>query len=391
MRPQAGAAPRARPPASPSRRAPAGRGKTWYWLHKWSSLVCTLFLLVVCVSGLPLIFDEEIVAWLDPSPPWPTLAPATPAPSLDAIIDAARARHGAHRIVDVEVLRDPPRVTLGLAPGPQAAPGTPSLRLEFDARDGAARAAIADSDEGLGRRIVTLMTRLHIDLYGGLPGQLFLGAMALLFALAVVSGVVLYQPYMKKLPFGTVRGHRARRLKWLDLHNLLGIVTVTWALMMGLTGALHELAVPFFRHWLSTDVQAALSTGREPSPADVASWVPVQQVYATARAAVPGRQVESLRFPDAGLGLPRHYLLWAKGDTALGAHLFDAVLVDAPTGKLTAVLDMPWYLRALQFSRPLHYGDTAGLPLKLIWAALDLVMIVILGSGLYLWRRRARP
>ena len=89
--------------------------------------------------------------------------------------------------------------------------------------------------------------------------------------------------------------------------------------------------------------------------------------------------------------LPRHYLLWAKGDTALGAHLFDAVLVDAPTGKLTAVLDMPWYLRALQFSRPLHYGDTAGLPLKLIWAALDLIMIVILGSGLYLWRRRARP
>lgn len=115
----------------------------------------------------------------------------------------------------------------------------------------------------------------------------------------------------------------------------------------------------------------------------------MQQAYATARAAVPGRQVESLRFPDASLGLPRHYLLWAKGDTALGAHLFDAVLVDAPTGKLTAVPDMPWYLRALQFSRPLHYGDTAGLPLKLIWAALDLVVIVILGSGLYLWRRRA--
>ncbi|MFY1975765.1 PepSY-associated TM helix domain-containing protein, partial [Achromobacter dolens] len=172
-------------------------------------------------------------------------------------------------------------------------------------------------------------------------------------------------------------------------HNLLGIVTVAWALMMGLTGALHELAVPFFRHWLSNEVQVAISPRIDTPPASATAWASVQQAYATARAAVPGRQVESLRFPDASLGLPRHYLLWAKGDTALGAHLFDAVLVDAPTGKLTAVLDMPWYLRALQFSRPLHYGDTAGLPLKLIWAALDLIMIVILGSGLYLWRRRA--
>lgn len=389
MRPQARATPGARPPASSSRRAPAGRGKAWYRIHKWSSLACTLFLLVVCLSGLPLIFDEEIVTWLDPSPPWSTLAPGTPAPSLDAIIAAARARHRAHRVVDVEVLRDPPRITLGLAPGPQAAAGTPSLRLEFDARDGSPRAAIADSDEGLGSRIVTLMTRLHIDLYGGLPGQLFLGAMALLFSLAVISGVALYHPYMKKLPFGTVRVHRARRLKWLDLHNLLGIVTVVWALMMGLTGALHELAVPFFRHWLSTEVQVAISPRIDTPPASATAWASVQQAYATARAAVPGKQVESLRFPDASLGLPRHYLLWAKGDTALGAHLFDAVLVDASTGKLTAVPDMPWYLRALQFSRPLHYGDTAGLPLKLIWAALDLVVIMILGSGLYLWRRRA--
>lgn len=389
MPPQASPASRGLP-APPPRRGPAGRGKAWYRLHKWSSLACTLFLLVVCASGLPLVFDEEIVAWLDPSPPWPTLAPGTAAPSLDALILAARQGHERHRIVDVELSRDPPRITLGLAPGPQASPGTPALRLEFDARDGAPRAAISEANEGWGTRIVTLMTRLHIDLYGGLPGQLLLGTMALLFTVAVVSGVVLYHPYMKKLPFGTVRVHRSRRLKWLDLHNLLGVVTVVWALMMGLTGAIHELAVPLFRHWLSTDVQAVVATaGQAPAPG---AWpaASAQQAYATARAAVPGRRVESLRFPDAGLGLPRHYLLWARGDTALGAHLFDAVLVDATTGRLAAVLDMPWYLRVLQFSRPLHYGDTAGTPLKLIWAALDLILMVILGSGLYLWRRRGK-
>ena len=43
---------------------------------------------------------------------------------------------------------------------------------------------------------------------------------------AIVSGVVLYGPFMRKLRFGTVRTRTPPRLKWLDLHNLLGIVTL---------------------------------------------------------------------------------------------------------------------------------------------------------------------
>jgi uncharacterized iron-regulated membrane protein len=49
---------------------------------------------------------------------------------------------------------------------------------------------------------------------------------------------------------------------------------------------------------------------------------------------------------------------------------------------------MPWYLRALEVSRPLHFGDYGGKPLKIIWALLDLVTILVLGSGLYLWLSR---
>src|SRR3546814_20697649 len=37
-----------------------GTVRAWYWVHKWTSLVCTLFLLMLCVTGLPLIFGEEI-------------------------------------------------------------------------------------------------------------------------------------------------------------------------------------------------------------------------------------------------------------------------------------------------------------------------------------------
>jgi len=40
-------------------------------------------------------------------------------------------------------------------------------------------------------------------------------------------------------------------------------------------------------------------------------------------------------------------------------------------------------------SQPLHFGDYGGMPLKIIWAVLDAITIVVLGSGLYLWLRRS--
>ncbi len=87
-----------------------------------------------------------------------------------------------------------------------------------------------------------------------------------------------------------------------------------------------------------------------------------------------------------------HYLFWAKGNTPLTSRLFNPVLVDARTGALVGIVQMPWYLRTLEVSRPLHFGDYGGLPLKVIWCLLDIVTIVVLASGLYLWIvRRKSP
>ena len=36
--------------------------------------------------------------------------------------------------------------------------------------------------------------------------------------------------------FGTLRTARSRRLKWLDYHNLLGIVALAWMTVVGATG-----------------------------------------------------------------------------------------------------------------------------------------------------------
>jgi uncharacterized iron-regulated membrane protein len=45
-------------------------------------------------------------------------------------------------------------------------------------------------------------------------------------------------------------------------------------------------------------------------------------------------------------------------------------------------------VKALGLSKPLHFGDYGGMPLKILWALLDVATIVVLWSGLVLWWRR---
>ncbi|MNU11542.1 hypothetical protein D3C72_2594860 [compost metagenome] len=46
---------------------------------------------------------------------------------------------------------------------------------------------------------------------------------------------------------------------------------------------------------------------------------------------------------------------------------------------------------AMGLSQPLHFGDYGGRPMQILWAVLDVLTIIVLGSGVYLWvvRRRA--
>jgi uncharacterized iron-regulated membrane protein len=102
--------------------------------------------------------------------------------------------------------------------------------------------------------------------------------------------------------------------------------------------------------------------------------------------AAPGMKLASVFFPGSAFSSAHHYAIFLRGATPVGSRLLKPALVDAETGKLTAMEDMPWYTRMLFVSQPLHFGDYAGLPLKILWALFDIVAIVVLISGLYLWR-----
>jgi uncharacterized iron-regulated membrane protein len=363
--------------------------RRWFWLHKWTSLVCTAFLLLICVTGLPLVFRDEIGDWLDHDPAYASVTDGAPMVSLDSVAATARAMYPGQVIGNIFIDDDEPKIMVSMAPSwsAYAADRSSWHWIKFDARTGKVLRN-SKSFDGDGGRFLDIMLSLHQDLFAGLPGELFMGLMALLFVSAIVSGVVVYAPFMRRLDFGTVRSARSRRLKWLDLHNLTGIVLLAWMFVVGVTGVINELSTPLFGLWQITDVKAILAPFHDkPAPAESELSSP-QAAFDVAKTALPDMTANSVIFPGSPFGSPYHYLIWTKGRQPLTARLFTPVLVDARSGKLTAVVEMPWYLRALEVSRPLHFGDYGGVPLKILWALFDLVSIVVLASGLYLWLSR---
>jgi uncharacterized iron-regulated membrane protein len=361
--------------------------KTWFEIHKWSSLVSTVFLLLLCVTGLPLIFTHEIDHWLDDAEPYATVEPGTPRASLDAMVATAKRLYPKDQLQWLYIDDEDPQVLIGLNPQPDD--DDLAHRLRFDAHTGQMLKHYPPAEEG-GHSFMEIMLHLHVDMFAGLAGELFLGFMGLLFCVAIISGVVLYPPYMKKIPFGTVRGERSARIKWLDLHNLLGVVTLCWAFVVGFTGVINELSTPLFKYWQGTAMQALLAPYQGHSTPRGGELASLDAAYDTVAKAQPGMSVSTFNFPGNPFGSPYHYVVWTRGNSTLTSRLFSPSLVDARTGALTAQVEMPWYLRALEVSRPLHFGDYAGMPLKVIWAVLDLITIVVLGSGLYLWIARRK-
>lgn len=381
--------------------------KVWQATHTWSSLVSMLFLLMLCVTGLPLIFADEIDDWLGDSAMVRGADEDRAASYLpvDRHIAVARALKPGHEVVKTHFEEDRPVAILTMYKSWETFDQfRTGRRTEYQPDDlhfirfnrvtgepfsqyGMAGSRI-DIPRSSGQKVMKVIEDLHVDLYAGVAGELFLGAMGVLLVVATVSGVVLYYPFTRKLAFGTVRSERSRRVKWLDLHNLLGVATVAWVLVVGGTGVIHDLGTPISHAWQARHVAPLEEKYADEAPLGREWPVSLQSALALAQQAIPDLSVAIAWLPQSFA--PAHFRLKGYGSTPLTEKLSYEVLVDARTGEVADVITVPWYYKAMEIARPLHYGDYGGLPMKVLWFLLDLVAIVVLASGLYLWLARRR-
>jgi uncharacterized iron-regulated membrane protein len=357
--------------------------RTWAGIHRWTSIISTLFLLILSLTGLPLIFQKEIDEAFGSSGMLAEVPESKGVPTLDSIVSAARARHPGDTMISLEFAKRWPIVETRSAPTPDAGP-TRIHREVIDLRTGQLTTMPQRRSP-----VMQFLHTLHADLYLGLPGGLFLAGMALVVIASVVSGLILYPPFVRRFGFGTVRMNKSRKLLWLDLHNLTGIITMAWLLLVATTGAINTLHGP-----VSTSVRTAMSDEIRRrvvvTPAGQMEEVDrpgsIEAAIAAARGKVPAARVMSLLFPNAEISPSNHYVVLMKDGQMMTQELFYAVLIDAHTGGVSDVFEPTGVTKALLIAEPLHFPTTfPGLAPKLVWSFFDIVTIMVLVSGLYLW------
>jgi uncharacterized iron-regulated membrane protein len=353
----------------------ANATRRWTTLHRWSSLFCTLNLLLLSVTGLLLIFHHEIEDMLGTMPEMHAEG-QTMQPAESIVQTACDTMPGSHPLTYFEDEDHPGLVFVNLAP---------SGSFDFAAGKIVAVDGFTNtvSKLKLQETFSYFVLMLHANLFAGFFGELYLALVGVAFFVALISGTVLYAPFMRNFLFGMIRRDRGSRIKQLDLHNLIGIATLAWCSVVCLTGIVLELSKPILMIYQSMDLAAMTAPFKDkPKPEKVVS---LDQVLGAARQAWPGHRVLFAVYPGTALTGDHHFTVFMAAEEGIAKRVPKLTLVDAATGDLTVSQNAPWYIQALFVSGPLHFGDYAGLPLQLIWAAFTVLTIILCITGLWLF------
>lgn len=365
-------------------------GSRWFranlWLHRWTSLIVTLPFLVLCLTGSVLIFHKEIDQALGVVSAAQNVGDAAARPLAESIANV-QATHPGQRVLSLAVDADEYPGVLMVYTAPPGDRDFTRATLSFT--DLATAQPLGTTD--LDKTFTGFLLDLHANWFLGPSGELIGALIALLVLVSLVSGMVVYAPYVRRIAFGVLRRGRGARLLQLDLHNLIGAVMLGWLLVVGITGFLLGFGTVALGVWRVTELAAVQAQYSARTVDPLHPPIDVDHAYQAALAAAdPGWHVISVVYPDTDFSAPSHYTVLVGGAKGLEERLFRVALVNATTGKVDSVRELPWYLKAIVVSQPLHFGDYGGLALKLLWSACAWLTLFITANGAWLWWSRWR-
>lgn len=256
-----------------------------------------------------------------------------------------------------------------------------------------------NADGSLGEKASHEWTHFIVELHYALTlptlfGMSVVGIIGVMMLALIVSGLLAH-PNIFKDAF-RFRMNGTGRIKHVDLHNRLSVWTAPFQFFIALTGAMIGLSQIFVFAFANTffdgDVERASASlfNPEPQVTNVAApLLDVASIYRTFQ-----EQHADLK----PLGITVHEP-GTTGQTMEVAALVPGRLVWAEffqynaKGELSARAgwsDGPVGTQIYASTYRLHFGHFAGLPLKLAYIALGMVMCIVVASGVKIWLLRRR-
>lgn len=397
-------------------------------IHLYLGLVSGLFLVVVCLTGTILVFEDELTHAFNPERYTVEVA-TTPRLSLAQLTEAVRAARPQAKINGIKVYADPTRtVEMALAGGRPGGPkgeGRSEPRPERAGERGAEGRAPAGGPMGgpnakggkggKGERGPTLflnpytgailgeydshksgfhfIEEIHRGLVAGRVGKLIMGINSIIFLFILGTGIVLWWPAAKQA-FSqrlTIKwGSSWKRLNH-DFHIVLGFYASVFLFIMAATGV--GMSFDWVGKTINTLTHSPQQRQEPPTSAAAAPGAP--KFGADAALALARRQDASaasytVQLPKEPTGSIQVGILPA---TALTERATNDTYLDQYTGQVLrqqAYAEKPVGQRIRALFKPVHTGAIFGWPTKILAFVFVLLGVTFPITGTIMWLNRTR-
>ncbi|WP_334162730.1 PepSY-associated TM helix domain-containing protein [Phenylobacterium sp.] len=331
-------------------------------LHAWTGLALCLLLIPLALSGASLVFKPQ---WLRATVPH--AGEATHVTPAEAALTMAAAQAAF------------PDMTSVIFAGPAIGVH------EVLRKDGGGYLAAGSGDVvqrwTKNGRVVDWLFDLHHHLLSGETGTKVGGAVGLLTAAMILTGLAVWVPAWRSFAWRVKPGKKGRA-GWLAAHRDLGLISAPVALVIVITGSAVAL----------DDVAAAVmgfERAKPPATAGVGEvdWL---RAFAAAQARFPGSEIRIAALPRRG----KPAVIRVRQPDEWHANGRTTLWVDPATSQIMAVDDALAQAPAAQFYNafwPVHASKVGGLAWKVVtlFAGLALAALSLYGAESY--RRKLFP
>ncbi len=363
-------------------------------LHTWTGIVAGLALFIAFYAGAFTVFKEPLARWVAP----PMTALSVPLADTPALITRTlAAQPAAARDFQITLNPDaanPQRLTW------QDHPEHGEEHDSLGAHHYAATLA-ADGSATIEATQPSQLTEL-IDILHRVVGLPFdnditravMGVICMLYALALVSGVILVLPTLARDFFAMRISANLKRM-WMDTHNVVGLISLPFHIVMAITAvvfAYHDGIYALQNKLFHNGNLSAAWAGAKPqhaSPRNPADLLPTTELLARSHRIAPDFIPTSMQYLQV-LGPRPTVRIWGHDDSSLSPRAMGGfVALDPYSGKVLSADFLPGRQNAANTTLAsffaLHFGTFGGSVVSWMYFLLALAGAWLFYSGNLLW------
>ncbi|MBW8685642.1 PepSY-associated TM helix domain-containing protein [Chitinophaga rhizophila] len=364
--------------------------KIFGWLHLWLGIISGLVVLVVAGTGALLVFEEELEHTFRSSFFYVEVPENASRVSLDNITAYVQQEYPGHKIFQMAIEPEADRSIIYVLRKGKVKELKNQLYLAVNPYTG----KIIGSQPG-NKRFFSVVLHLHRYLCMGETGKVITGISCSIFAILVITGLILWWPKRnnRKQRFRVKWDASFKRLNW-DLHAVFGFYTHIILLVIALTGLVWSYK------WVNNLIYLAFDGNTKQQKIVAPESIPVEntgiayleKILSTTNERLTYEGKITIRFAEVdSLAVSA-----AKENRSRHDNVSDFLYFQAGTGKLVKERlydNESAGTIARRWIYPIHTGSFYGFPTKILAFIATLVGFTLPISGFLIWigRKKKKP